>query len=42
MTLYPGDIILTGSPGKIRENVFKKDTFTCKIDGFSELVTHFE
>lgn len=44
MTLYPGDIILTGSPGRVRDRMYLKkgDTFTCKIDGFSELVTYFE
>ena len=44
MTLYPEDIILTGSPGRIRERLFLKrgDTFSCRIEGFSELITYFE
>lgn len=44
MTLYPEDIILTGSPSRIRERLYlsKGDSFTCKIEGFSELKTYFE
>ncbi len=44
MTLYPEDIILTGSPGRVRDRLFlqKGDSFTCKIEGFSDLVTYFE
>lgn len=44
MTLYPEDIILTGSPGRVRDRLYLKkgDSFSCKVDGFSELITYFD
>ena len=43
MTLYPGDIIITGTPSRVRDRLFLKDgdTYTVKIEGFPDLVTSF-
>ena len=44
MTLYPEDVVLTGSPPRVRDRLYlsKGDTFKCKIEGFSDLITYFE
>ena len=44
MTLYPQDIILTGSPGRVRDRLYLKkgDSFSCKVDGFTDLITYFD
>tara|TARA_Y100000590_G_scaffold20022_2_gene23395 strand:- start:6132 stop:6902 length:771 start_codon:yes stop_codon:yes gene_type:complete len=43
MTLYPGDIIITGTPSRVRDRKFLKngDTFTVKIEGLPDLLTSF-
>ena len=43
MTLYPGDIVITGTPPRVRERLFLKggDTYTVKIEGLPDLVTTF-
>lgn len=43
MTLEPGDIILTGTPPRIRERVFFQDgdTYTCRLDGLGTLTNKF-
>jgi len=43
MTLYAGDIIITGTPSRVRSRLFLKDndTYTVKIQGFPDLVTKF-
>jgi len=43
MTLYPGDIVITGTPSRVRDRMFLKDgdTYTVKIEGFPNLVTKF-
>ena len=42
MTLFPGDIILTGSPPRVREKVYlsKNDTYTVFIEGLEEINTN--
>jgi len=43
MTLYPGDVILTGTPSRVRERLFLKggDTYTVEIEDFPKLITRF-
>jgi 2-keto-4-pentenoate hydratase/2-oxohepta-3-ene-1,7-dioic acid hydratase in catechol pathway len=43
MTLYSGDIIITGTPSRVRDRLFLKDgdTYTVKIEGFPDMVTSF-
>jgi len=43
MTLYPGDVVITGTPSRVRDRMFLKDgdTYTVKIEGFPDLVTKF-
>lgn len=43
LTLYPGDIVITGTPSRVRDRLFLKDgdTYTIKIQGFPDLVTSF-
>lgn len=43
MTLYPGDVVLTGTPSRVRDRLFLKgeDTYTVDIEGFPKLVTKF-
>ncbi len=43
ITLLPGDIILTGSPKRVREKMYlsKNDTYTVVIEGLEEIHTKF-
>jgi 2-keto-4-pentenoate hydratase/2-oxohepta-3-ene-1,7-dioic acid hydratase in catechol pathway len=43
MTLYPGDIVITGAPSRVRDRLFLKDrdTYTVEIEGFPKIVTRF-
>ncbi len=43
MTLYPRDVILTGTPPRVRDRLYLKhgDTYTVDIEGFPNLVTEF-
>jgi len=43
MTLYPGDVVLTGTPPRVRDRMFLKrgDTYTVDIEGFPKLLTEF-
>ncbi len=43
MTLYPGDLVLTGTPPRVRERMFLKsgDAYTVQIEGFPALITEF-
>jgi 2-keto-4-pentenoate hydratase/2-oxohepta-3-ene-1,7-dioic acid hydratase in catechol pathway len=43
MTLYAGDIIITGTPSRIRDRLFlrENDTYTVDIEGFPNLITSF-
>ena len=43
MTLYPGDIVITGTPSRVQDRLFLKDgdTYTVKIEGYPALVTSF-
>lgn len=43
MTLYPGDVVITGTPSRVRDRMFLKDgdNYTVKIEGFPDLVTSF-
>lgn len=43
MTLYPGDVIITGTPSRVRDRLFLKDgdTYTVEIEGFPKMVTRF-
>ena len=43
LTLFPGDIILTGAPTCVRDRIFFKDgdTFTCRVEGLGELKNCF-
>lgn len=44
MTLYPGDIILTGTPPRVRNRLFLKngDEYTVEIEGFPKLISKFQ
>lgn len=41
MTLYPGDIILTGAPSRVRKKLYLKsgDTYSVRLEGFENLNT---
>lgn len=43
LTLYPGDVIITGTPSRVRDRLFLKDgdTYTVEIEGFPKMVTRF-
>lgn len=43
MTLNVGDLVITGTPSRIRKKMFlkKNDSFTVKIEGFPDLVSSF-
>ncbi|MBT7896745.1 MAG: hypothetical protein HN564_07085 [Flavobacteriales bacterium] len=43
MTLYPGDLIITGAPPRVREKVYlaKDDTYRISIEGFEDIETKF-
>jgi 2-keto-4-pentenoate hydratase/2-oxohepta-3-ene-1,7-dioic acid hydratase in catechol pathway len=43
MTLYPGDIVLTGTPPRVidRKFLMNGDSFTVKIEGFPSLTSKF-
>ena len=43
LTLYPGDIVITGTPSRIRDRLYLADgdSYTVKIEGFPDLVTTF-
>ena len=43
MTLYSGDVVITGAPSRVRDRLFLQDgdTFTIEIEGFPKIVTRF-
>jgi 2-keto-4-pentenoate hydratase/2-oxohepta-3-ene-1,7-dioic acid hydratase in catechol pathway len=43
MTLFPGDIILTGAPSRVREKIYlsKGDAYSVSIEGLEEITTQF-
>ena len=43
MTLYPGDVVITGTPSRVRDRLFLQDgdTYTVEIEGFPKIVTRF-
>jgi len=43
MTLYPGDVVITGAPSRVRDRLFLHDgdTYTVAIEGFPKMVTTF-
>ncbi len=43
MTLFPGDIILTGAPPRVREKIYlsKGDSYSVSIEGLEEITTKF-
>lgn len=43
MTLYPGDIVLSGAPPRVGEKLFLKpgDSFRVEIEGLKPLITYF-
>jgi len=43
MTLFPGDIILTGAPPRVREKIYlsKGDAYSVSIEGLEEITTKF-
>ena len=43
MTLFPGDIILTGAPPRVREKIYlsKGDTYSVSVEGLEEITTKF-
>ena len=43
MTLFPGDIILTGAPSRVREKIYlsKGDAYRVSIEGLEEITTQF-
>jgi len=43
MTLTPGDLVITGTPPRVRKRMYLKngDTFTVKIEGFPKLENSF-
>ena len=43
MSLYPGDVVITGTPPRIRDRLFLQDGDTCtvEIEGFPKMVTRF-
>ena len=43
MTLCPGDLVITGTPPRIKNRIFLKDgdKFTVAVEGFPDLDTFF-
>ena len=43
MTIYPGDLVITGTPSRVRDRLYLKsgDTYTVRIEGFPDLITFF-
>ncbi len=44
MTIYPGDIILTGSPPRVQDRIYIKegDVLTCKCEGLDDLENNID
>ena len=44
ITLEPGDVVLTGAPGRISEKIYLQhgDSYSCVIDGIGELRNEFQ